>query len=452
MGPIHPGLEARTRALSPVLAPGLVRVVLGLLLVAVLLAWQLAMAAPAQAKAGDLDPSFGTGGKVTTDFGTIDDSISDKMAVQADGKPVAAGYADDGPARDFALARYTPSGTLDPTFGSGGMVTTDFYGFTDHAQAGLVVQPDGKLVAAGASFTLFTGGNYDFALARYNPDGTLDASFGSGGKVTTDLLGFDDQAFALARQPDGKLVAAGEAGADFALARYNPDGTLDPSFNGSGLVTTDFAGAFDRVEALAVQADGKLVAAGQAFSGASLDFALARYNPDGTLDASFGSGGKVTTDLAGGDDAGFFTIAILAGGKLMAQGSGFTGAGQDFTLARYNPNGTLDPSFGSGGKVTTDFAGGDDIGIGLVVQADGKLVAGGYAFIGAVRDFAPARYKPNGTLDRAFGRQGKLTTDFTGGGDDGAVTLAMQADGKLVAGGFAAGPGGYDFALARYRA
>ena len=95
---------------------------------------------------------------MTTDFGTIDDAISDKMAVQADGKPVAAGYADDGPARDFALARYTPNGALDPSFGSGGKVTTDFFGFTDHAQGGLVVQPDGKLVAAGASFTFFTGG------------------------------------------------------------------------------------------------------------------------------------------------------------------------------------------------------------------------------------------------------------------------------------------------------
>jgi uncharacterized delta-60 repeat protein len=452
MGPFYPRRHRPTRAPRPHPSPRTLRAVARLLPIGTLLAWQLAMAGPAQAKAGDLDPSFGIGGKVTTDFGTIDDAISDKMAVQADGKPVAAGYANDGPARDFALARYTPSGTLDPAFGSGGTVTTDFYGYTDHAQGGLVVQPDGKLVAAGASFTFFTGGNYDFALARYNPDGTPDSSFGTGGLVTTGISGGDDQAFAIALQPDGKLVAAGEASGDFALARYNPDGTLDPSFNSSGLVTTDFAGGLDRVEALAVQADGMLVAAGQAFSGASLDFALARYHPDGTLDESFGSGGgKVTTDLAGGDDAGFFTIAILAGGKLVAQGSGFTGAGQDFTLARYNPNGTLDSAFGSGGKVTTDFAGGDDFGIGLVVQADGKLVAGGYAFIGALRDFALARYKPNGTLDRTFGRQGKLTTDFAGG-DNGAVTLAIQADGKLVAGGFAAGPDGYDFALARYRA
>ena len=450
MGPFHPCLEARTRALSPVLSPGLVRVVLGLLLVAVLLAWQLATAAPAQAKTGDLDPSFGTGGKVTTDFGTTDDEVSDKMAVQADGKPVAAGFAGEGTSRDFALARYTPTGAVDPTFGTGGLVTTDFFGFTDHAQAGLVVQPDGKLVAGGSAFTFTTGGNYDFALARYNPDGTLDPSFGSGGKVTSDLLGFDDQAFALARQPDGKLVAAGEAGADFALARYNPDGTLDPSFGSGGVVTTDFAGSTDRVEALALQPDGKVVAGGQAFSGAGLDFAVARYNPDGTLDASFGSGGKVTTDLAGGDDAGFFSIAVLAGGKLAALGSGATGTGQDFTLARYQPNGTLDATFGSGGVVTTDFAGGDDIGIGLVVQPSGKLVAGGYDWIGAVRDFALARFKPNGTLDATFGRRGKVTTDF--GGDDAATTLASQPDGKLIAAGLSNTGTGYDWALARYRA
>jgi uncharacterized delta-60 repeat protein len=181
-----------------------------------------------------------------------------------------------------------------------------------------------------------------------------------------------------------------------------------------------------------------------------LDFALARYLPDGTLDPSFGSGGKVTTDLAGGDDAGFFSVAVLGGGKLVALGSGFTSTGQDFTLVRYNPNGTLDASFGSGGKVTTDFAGGDDIGIGLVVQPSGKLVAVGYAFIGAVRDFALARYKPNGLLDATFGRRGQVTTDF--GGDDGATTLASQPDGKLVAGGLSNTGTGYDWALARYHA
>jgi uncharacterized delta-60 repeat protein len=141
----------------------MLRTLLRLLPVAVLMAWQLAVAAPAQAKAGDLDRSFGTGGKVTTDFGTPDDEVSDKMAVQADGKPVAAGFANEGPARDFALARYTPNGTLDATFNGSGLVTTDFAGGNDIAP-GLVVQADGKLVAGG--FAAGPGG-FDWALARY---------------------------------------------------------------------------------------------------------------------------------------------------------------------------------------------------------------------------------------------------------------------------------------------
>jgi uncharacterized delta-60 repeat protein len=191
MGPFHPRPDRSTRAgVHPV--HRMLRTLLRLLPVAVLVAWQVAVAAPAHAKAGDLDRSFGTGGKVTTDFATPDDEVSDKMAVQADGKPVAAGFANEGPARDFALARYTPNGVLDASFGTGGMVTTDFYGFTDHAQAGLIIQPDGKLAAAGASFTFFTGGNYDFALARYNPNGTLDRTFGRQGKVTTDFAGGDN--------------------------------------------------------------------------------------------------------------------------------------------------------------------------------------------------------------------------------------------------------------------
>src|SRR6266540_2276075 len=209
MGPFHPRPGRPTRAPRPHPSPRTLRAVARLLPIGTLLAWQLAMAGPAQAKAGDLDPSFGIGGKVTTDFfGGLDEPSG--LVALADGSLVAAGFANEGPPRDFALARYTPNGTLDPSFGTGGKVTTDFYGFTDHAQTGLVVQPDGKLVAAGASFTFFTGGNYDFALARYNPDGTLDQSFGTGGVVTTDFASGFDRVEALVVQPDDKLVAAGQ--------------------------------------------------------------------------------------------------------------------------------------------------------------------------------------------------------------------------------------------------
>jgi uncharacterized delta-60 repeat protein len=254
-----------------------------------LLAWQLAVAGPAYAKAGDLDPTFGTGGKVTTDFaGGLDETLA--LAVQG-GKLVAAGRAATETNDDFALARYNADGSLDPTFGTGGRVTTDFAGFTDQAYA-LAVQADGKLVTAGLAFG---AAGFDFGLVRYNADGSVDSGFGTGGRVTTDFAGGFDQANALAVQADGKLVAAGftqGAGVDFVLARYNPDGSLDSSFGTGGQVTTDFAGNTDEAFALAVQADDKLVTAGLAFSGVGFDFGLVRYNPDAVWTQVLGPAGR----------------------------------------------------------------------------------------------------------------------------------------------------------------
>jgi len=207
--------------------------------------------------------------------------------------------------------------------------------------------------------------------------------------VTTDIGGYINEVNALIRLANGKLVAAGWALGptgtfDFALARYNPDGTLDPSFGISGAVTTDFAGD-DFARALAMQADGKLVAAGFANTQTGTTVALARYNPDGILDPTFGTGGTVTTGLELA-----FALVVQADGKLVA--AGLVGlVGSDFALARYNPDGTLDPSFGTGGTVTTDFAGADDAAHALAVQADGKLVAAGEA--GPCCDFALARYR-----------------------------------------------------------
>ena len=176
-----------------------------------------ALPAAAAAAPGDLDPTFGSGGKVTTDVGGSDGAQA--VAIQGDGKVVAAGLGNfAGPGTgDFALARYNPDGSLDTSFGSGGKVTTDFGGFD--AASAVAIQPDGKIIAAGRS------GSGDFALARYNPDGSLDSSFGSGGKVTTDFGGFDS-AFGVALQADGKIVAAGfqatstQRGTDIAVARY----------------------------------------------------------------------------------------------------------------------------------------------------------------------------------------------------------------------------------------
>jgi uncharacterized delta-60 repeat protein len=427
------------------------------------LALSLALPLGAQAASGDLDATFGAGGKVTTDFAGDRDEAHG-VVVQADGKLVTVGGAKTSRSQDFALARYNANGTLDTTFGTGGKVTTDFAGNDDQAFA-VVLQPDGKIVAAGQAGSGYRGG--DFALARYNANGTLDTTFGTGGKVTTDFAGNDDQAFAVVLQADGKIVAAGVAktsrSGDFALARYNPNGSLDATFGTGGKVTTDFAGDTDEAHGLVLQPDGKLVAAGQASTGyRGKDFALARYNPNGGLDATFGTGGKVTTDFAGNDDAAF-GVGLQPDGKIVAAGQASSGyRGEDFALARYNPNGTLDTTFGTGGKVTTDFAGSDDQAFAVALQANGKIVAAGQASSGyRGRDFALTRYNPNGSLDATFGTGGKVTTDFAGD-DDQAFAVALQPDGKIVAAGGTNtgrsrtdsrtdyGGSDEDFALARY--
>jgi uncharacterized delta-60 repeat protein len=430
----------------------------------------VAIANPAAAPPGDLDPTFDGDGRVTTDFGAPTDLNEDEgraVAIQADGKIVAAGYAitetglPGAAPYDFALARYNPDGSLDPTFDGDGRVTTDFIGTEDRAFA-VAIQADGKIVAAGFALTQ---DNEDFALARYNPDGSLDPTFDADGKVITDFALARDEARALAIQPDGKVVAAGFAfirSFDFALARYNPDGSLDPSFAFGGGITTDFGPppceepcepqeSTDSAHAVAIQGDGKIIAAGSTIprgTGSSV-FALARYNTDGTLDSTFDGDGKVITDFAADWDEAF-GLALQGDGKIVAAGRSYVSGITDFALARYNTDGSLDSTFDGDGKVTTDFAGGFDEALGVAIQGDGKIVAAGFATVSGTLDFALARYNTDGSLDTVFSGDGTVTTDFAGS-EDRATAVAIQVDGKIVAAGFAVvSDTRKDFALARY--
>ncbi len=378
---------------------------------------------------GSLDASFSGDGRETTNVGGFDGA---NAVVLQGGKIVAAG--DGGFA--FALARYNPNGTLDPSFSGDGKQTTDFGG-TDEAND--VALQGAKIVVVGRG-----GPGEDFTLARYNTNGSLDASFSGDGKDTADFGG-DDGATAVVVQGTGKavVVGAGGAGGDFALARYNTNATLDTTFSGDGKQTTDFGGDFDGAYGVALQGDGRIVAAGFAGSfgrGPADDFALARYNFDGSLDPSFSGDGKLTTNFAGNEGAG--AVAVQADGKLVV-----VGAGGDFALARYNPDGSLDTTFSGDGQQTTDF-GALDGANGVAIQGDGKIVVAGRGAFGG--DFALARYNPNGTLDTTFSGDGKQTTAFVT--NDGANDVALQPNGKIVVVGFAGGAGrpSFNFALARY--
>ena len=390
---------------------------------------------------------FDAGLTVTDDFGSGDNK-GYAMAVSDNGNLLVGGYTYNGTDNDFALARYDSDGTLDTTFGSSGKTTTDF-GYGSDLIRAITELDSGEILAAGYSDN---GTDYDFALARYSSKGNLDTTFGSGGKTTTDFGYGSDVAYTLTILDSGKILVAGYAyngnTYDFALARYDSDGTLDTTFGSSGKTTTDFGYGTDVAYALTVLDSGGILAGGYSDNGADSDFALARYDSDGTLDTTFGISGKTTTDFGYGTDV-IFDLTVLANGKLLVGGSAHNGTDDDFALARYDLDGTLDNTFGASGKTTTGFGYGSDVILDLTALPDGKIVVVGYAYSSMNEDFALARYHADGSLDISFGSGGKTTTDFSDSTDKG-FEVAVRVDGKLVVAGYAYNGSDYDFALARY--
>jgi len=395
---------------------------------------------------GSLDTSFDADGKVTTRVGTGDDSARG-IALPSDGKIVVAGYSIDGSNYDFALARYNANGSLDTSFDADGKVTTSFGSASNYGYS-VAVQSDGKMVLAGYTYN---GSNDDFALVRYNANGSLDTSFDGDGVVTTDFGNWDD-GYSIALQPDGKIVVAGSSGGDFALARYNPNGSLDTTFDGDGKVVTPIGSSGDYGYSVALQSDGKIVVAGYSYNGSNYDFALARYNTNGSLDTSFDGDGKVTTPIGLSDEYGR-GVAVQSDGRIVVAGYSYNGNDNDFALVRYNANGSLDTSFHGDGKVTTPFGSWYEYGYSVALQPDGKIVVGGSAWgdDSWSYDFALARYNSNGSLDTSFDGDGKVVTPV-GSGYDFGYSIALQSDGKIVLAGESSNGSNYDFALVRYDA
>ncbi len=375
----------------------------------------------------DLDTSFGYKGKATTMCGG-EDNGANSIAIQSDGKIVVAGYSDPGGFLVFAVARFDINGTLDNTFDSDGRVKTKI-GFHGDAAYGVAIQSDGKIVVAGASNN---GTDLDFAVVRYNINGALDSSFSSDGIVTTNI-GNDDNAYSVAIQNNGKIVVAGSSydGSDynFALLRYNANGTLDSSFSSDGIVTTDVGPYGDTAYSVAIQSDGKIVVAGVSNNGTDLDFAVVRYNINGTLDSTFRSNGIVTTDV-GGNSSTAYSVAIQSDGKIVVAGKSHNGNNNDFAVVRYNINGTLDTSFSSDGVVITDISYKDEVAHGIAIQNNGKIVMGGS--IGN-SDIVVARYNSDGILDSSFSSDGIIITDF--GSRELGEAIAIQSDGKIIVAG-----------------
>jgi uncharacterized delta-60 repeat protein len=412
------------------------------------LAVAVALAAPAGASIpGAVDDGYRAGSRVTTDFAGAEDGIAALIA-QPDGTVVAAGSARV-PHSEFALVRYRPDGNLDPGFGDHGKVTTRI-GSGALIQAA-ARQPDGKLIAAGVVDFSANGGPIDFALARYLADGRLDRSFGDAGIVVTDISpGASDVLHAVVLQPDGRIVVAGDTptgglgDTKFVLARYLPDGRLDPTFGQDGIVTTDLGQGIDSARGLVLQPDGRLVTVGHGGTGA---YPVAvRYLPDGSLDPTFGRGGRVTM---AGPMTGAMAAALQPDGRIVVAGNA-NGTNPALAVARLLADGTPDTSFGDDGQVVT-AVGWQANADAVIVQSNGRIAVAGAADIGKQRGqfaFLVARYEPDGVPDRSFGRDGVATTDFTPGTDE-ATALAVDASGHLVAGGVSGftPPGRADFAV-----
>jgi uncharacterized delta-60 repeat protein len=395
--------------------------------------------------AGDLDSTFDFDGMKTINFINGGDQAN-AVAIQPDGKIVLCGNAFNGVDFDFIIMRLNTDGSYDSNFGSNGVVAANIGG--DDDCRGVAVQQDGKIVAAGTAHI----NNADFVLVRYNSDGSPDFNFGFNGRVTTDFVGFADYGHAMLVQQDGKIVVAGVANydgrSDFALARYNTNGSLDSTFDGDGKVVTVLGSQFSDAYGIVQQMDGKIVAVGFADTNASSDFALVRYNTNGSLDSTFDNDGKVITDF-GSSSAFLRSVAIQPDGKIVAGGGVYWSGTDDFILAKYNTNGSLDQNFGFGGVIITPVGPVNDATYAVLLQSDGKIIAAGSAEITSLgKAFALVRFNNDGSIDGSFGSAGKVFTNFTAS-DDVAFDAVLQADNKIVAVGLA-GPQG--FGIARYKA
>jgi uncharacterized delta-60 repeat protein len=404
------------------------------------------------AQAGSLDPSFGDNGIVTTPHTATGcgQVVNCSIAIQSDGKIVVAGgaTASDG-GQEQALARYNTDGSLDSTFGKGGIVTLAEN--NGGPAFGVAIQTDGKIVTAAP-------GNLELAVFRFNTDGALDTTFGSGGVAEIGAAGLfiGPTGGSVAVLSDGKILVAtsGQLGVGGTLmVRLLSDGQLDSSFGTGGVAPTLGTGS------MVVLASGKVLGLGA--------FGAVRYDSDGSLDTTFGVDGLSPTF------GGAAAVVPLSNGKFISASSVATGAPaavgdsvpQGFIVVRYNSNGTIDTTFGTRGAVVTSFHGESfSSAVALAVQSDGDIVAAGVTEaknpgLGQQpSDFALARYTPNGQLDTTFGSDGLVTTAFgTNGGDSAAISaMAIQADGKIVVAGFAnankEGSLNNGFVLARYLA
>lgn len=379
---------------------------------------------------GDFDATYSVDGKTTIDLGASNSNGIWAIATQTNGKLVVAGESQSLNSL-FLIGRINSSSASDATFSGDGAVTTSFFSGYDAKARAVAVQPDGKIVAAG--FTNSATG-YDFAVVRLLTTGTFDNTFSGNGRHTTDLGSAYDEAWAVAIQPDGKILVAGKTFVtshyEFAIVRYLDDGSLDTTFDDDGIANVNMASGCNAM-GMVIQSDGKIVVTGPAQNGGGNDIGVARLNIDGSLDTSFGTGGKTIVDIGSNDEP--WGIAIQGTGRIVIGGQTNNDLSSDFGLIRLKTDGTLDSTWNGTGIQTTDFSGGDYL-LSLTNQPDNKIVAAGMHYEASGLTFCFSRYDEYGELDNSFGTSGKVQSTF-GFGNSIIRAVTLQPDLKIIAGG-----------------
>ena len=383
---------------------------------------------------GDLDTAFGDNGLAVLDVSLRESFIAVKTL--PNGKILATGGGGQGiNTFDFIIARFNANGTIDNSFGNNGYTITAI-GSAGDSPLAMALQSDGKILVAGQTFN---GSNLDFALVRYNENGSIDTTFGNNGITVSDFFGDIDRSADIALQLDGKIVVSGTSrNGSFGIttARYSSDGMLDQSFGVNGFIF-EIPGMGGEGRSVDVQPDGKIVVGGfGSFSGGPFEFVLFRYNIDGSLDNSFGTNGLVRTLISAGIGARLFDVELQNDGKILAVGDNkVAGTDNENIICRYNINGSLDANFGNNGITHINYDSGNDVAYFVLAQPDLKILVTGTSDNGLDYDITLARLNQDGTLDSGFGNNGKVITNL-GGNEDYGYGISLASDlGILVAAG-----------------
>ena len=413
---------------------------------------------------GDLDPTFGVGGKALIPVGKVSYDQGRSAALQTDGKIIIVGdsvgdgeYSNE--AANLFVTRLNTDGSRDPSFGIGGSTVLRLRASV--TVAAVVVQADGKIVVGG--FILVESGSpatirRTFVIARFLSNGVPDSSFGEAGVIKSLIdPGQSATLTALALQPDGKIVATGFSGIispatphSLLVVRYNTNGTLDSSFDGDGKLFVNVGSSGNRGNAVLIQPDGKLVVGGslREATGTITDFLLVRLNSEGSFDNTFDGDGKLTTKITTSTSA-VTALTLQSDGKIVAVGTSNLGTNRNIALARYGANGSLDGSFDMDGVVVTDVV--DEIATSAAIQTDGRILVGGFATVAPLTPFhfLASRYNTDGSPDNTFDGDGRVITALTSVLDR-ANSLLLQPDGRIVLAGSSVDIPDADISLARY--